>query len=55
MATPTFKFLCKSMPVGELVGEINATLLGNTIKDLIRHRNECAKSTKLVFEMDGYG
>jgi len=56
MATPTFKFFCKGRPIAELVGEVNETLLRNTIKDLIRHRNECvSKSTRLVFEIDGYG
>jgi thiol-disulfide isomerase/thioredoxin len=55
MATPTFKFFCKGMPVGELVGAVNETMLRNTIKDLIRHRSECiSKSTKLVYEIDGY-
>ena len=56
MGTPTFKFFCRGIPIGEIVGEVNATLLRNTIKDLIRHRNECAsKSTRLVYEIDGYG
>jgi hypothetical protein len=42
--------------VGELVGAINTTILRNTIKDLIRHRNECVnKSTRISYEMDGYG
>ena len=56
MGVPTFKFFCKNRPIGEIVGEVNATILRNTIKDFIRHRNECiSKSTKLVYEMDGYG
>jgi len=56
MGVPTFKFFCKHQPVGELVGAINTTLLRNTIKDLIRHRNECiGKSTRLTWELDGYG
>lgn len=55
MATPTFKFFCKGRPIGELVGSVNETLLRNTIKDLLRHRSECiSKSTKLVYEIDGY-
>jgi thioredoxin-like negative regulator of GroEL len=55
MGVPTFKFFCKGNPIGELVGAINATLLRNTIKDLIRHRNECySKSTKIAYEIDGY-
>ncbi|MCK5547576.1 MAG: thioredoxin family protein, partial [Thermoplasmata archaeon] len=56
MATPTFKFFCKGAPVGELVGDVNETLLRNTVKDMIRHRHECtSKSTRLVYELDGYG
>ena len=56
MGVPTFKFFCRQTPIGELVGAINTTLLRNTIKDLIRHRNECvAKSTKFRWELDGYG
>jgi thiol-disulfide isomerase/thioredoxin len=56
MATPTFKFFCKNGPIGELVGAIHATVLRNTIKDLIRHRTECVlKSTRISYEMNGYG
>lgn len=55
LGVPTFKFFCSGKTIGELVGSINSTLLRNTIKDLIRHKNECvAKSTPLVFEIDGY-
>jgi thiol-disulfide isomerase/thioredoxin len=55
LGVPTFKFICNGRPVGELVGSINATLLRNTIKDIIRHKNECiSKSTPLVYEIDGY-
>ncbi|UCE36977.1 MAG: thioredoxin [Thermoplasmata archaeon] len=56
MGVPTFKFFCKEKPIGEVVGTIPTTMLRNTIKDYIRHRLECAtKSTRLVYEMDGYG
>ena len=56
MGVPTFKFFCSKNPIGELVGAINRTILSNTIKDLIRHKTECvAKSTRLNWEMDGYG
>lgn len=56
LSVPTFKFFCKDKPIGELVGALHATVIRNTIKDLIKHKNECAsKSTKLAFEMDGYG
>lgn len=56
MGVPTFKFFCKEKPVGEIVGSINATILRNTIKDFIKHKTECAtKSTRISYEMDGYG
>jgi thioredoxin-like negative regulator of GroEL len=56
MGVPTFKFFCNNNPIGELVGAINRTILRNTIKDLIRHKNECiSKSTRITWEMDGYG
>ena len=56
MGTPTFKFFCGARPIGEIVGEINETILRNTVKDFVRHRNECAsRSTPIIYEMDGYG
>jgi thioredoxin 1 len=56
MGVPTIKFFCKGRPIGDIVGEVNATVLRNTIKDFIRHRTECiTKSTALWTEMDGYG
>ncbi len=56
MGVPTFKFFCQKRPIGEIVGEVNATILRNTIKDFIKHRTECiSKSTSLIYEMDGYG
>lgn len=56
MGVPTFKFLCKNKPIGEIVGSVNATMLRNTIKDYIRHKLECvSKSTPLLYELDGYG
>jgi len=56
MGVPTFKFFCKETPIGEIVGTVPTTMLRNTIKDYIRHRLECAtKSTRIVYEMDGYG
>jgi thiol-disulfide isomerase/thioredoxin len=55
MGVPTFKFFCKSKVIGEIVGAVNATILRNTIKDLIKHRDECVfKSTRISYEMDGY-
>jgi len=54
--TPTFKFFCRGRPIGDLVGEMNITLLRNSIKDFIRHRLECvSKSTPIATELDGYG
>jgi thiol-disulfide isomerase/thioredoxin len=54
--TPTFKFFCRGRPIGDIVGELNITLLRNSIKDFIRHRLECvSKSTPLATELDGYG
>jgi thioredoxin 1 len=56
MGTPTFKFFCKGEPVGEIVGAVNAVIIKNQIKEYMRHRRECrSKTTKMVFEMDGYG
>jgi thioredoxin 1 len=56
MGVPTIKFFCRGRPIGGIVGEVNATVLRNTIKDFIRHRVECvSKSTSLWTEMDGYG
>lgn len=56
MGVPTFKFLCNDRPIGEIVGSVHATMLRNTIKDMVRHRTECiSNSTRLTFEMDGYG
>ena len=56
MGVPTFKFYCKEKPIGELVGSVNTTLLRNTIKDLIKHKNECvSKTTPITYEIDGYG
>lgn len=56
MGVPTFKFLCQDRPIGEIVGSVHATMLRNTIKDMVRHRIECiSKSTRLTFELDGYG
>jgi thioredoxin-like negative regulator of GroEL len=55
MGTPTFKFFCAGRAIGEIVGAINATILRNTIKDMVRHKNECiTKSTPINYEMDGY-
>lgn len=54
MGVPAFKFFCDGKELGGIVGMTNATALGNTVKDFIRHGATC-KSTSLVLEMDGYG
>jgi thioredoxin 1 len=56
MGVPTIKFFCRGRPIGDIVGEVNSTVLRNTIKDFIRHRLECVStSTALGPEIDGYG
>ena len=55
MSTPTIKFFCSSRPISEMVGETNYTILANTVKDLIKYRNECvASSTAIRYDIDGY-
>jgi thiol-disulfide isomerase/thioredoxin len=54
--TPTFKMFCRDKFLGEIVGETNATVLRNTIKDLIRHQVPCSvRAPRMTFELDGYG
>jgi thioredoxin 1 len=56
IGTPTFKLFCRDRLLGEIVGETNATVLRNTIKDAIRHQVRCAaKARKFSYEIDGYG
>jgi len=56
MGVPTFKFFCQGRSIGELVGALPATILRNTIKDLVKRRSECiSKSTPVSYEIDGYG
>lgn len=56
MGVPTFKFFCGGRPIAEDVGAQHATMLRNTIKDLVKRRTECiGKSTPISYEMDGYG
>jgi thioredoxin 1 len=55
MSTPTIKFFCSSRPISEMVGETNTTILANTVKDLIKYKNECvASSTAIRYDIDGY-
>ncbi len=54
MGVPTFKFFCGKEIMREFQGEMNHTILKNTIKDLIKHMSQCKTRSK-VFEIDGYG
>ncbi len=53
--TPTFVYFCKGEKVGGAIGYINATVLRNTVKDLIRHSASCPQAKRISYEMDGYG
>ncbi|HUT27697.1 MAG TPA: thioredoxin family protein [Methanomassiliicoccales archaeon] len=53
--TPTFLFFCKGQKVGGTIGYVNATVLRNTVKDLIRHSISCPPGKRPSYEMDGYG
>lgn len=55
LATPTFKFFCGSRFLGEIVGDTNATIMRNTVRDLIRHKSCPSGSRNVSYEMDGYG
>jgi thioredoxin 1 len=56
VATPTFMFFCRERQIGAVAGMVNQTGLRNTIKDAIRHKEECAShSKKIIYELDGYG
>ena len=56
VGTPTFKLFCRDKFLGEIVGETNATVLRNTIKDMIRHQVPCStRVPRMTFELDGYG
>ncbi|OPY31949.1 MAG: thioredoxin 2 [Methanomassiliicoccales archaeon PtaU1.Bin124] len=52
--TPTFMIFCKEGKVGEIIGLTSATMLRNTIRDLIKYQVGCPR-TKMNYEMDGYG
>ncbi|MCU0798597.1 MAG: thioredoxin family protein [Candidatus Thermoplasmatota archaeon] len=54
-SVPTFKFLCRGRPVGEIVGAVNETLLRNTIVDMAQNRAKCVNSaTVLSYDLTGY-
>jgi len=55
MSVPTVMFFCKGRPAGSVVGAINETLLRNSIRDALAHREECVtRSTPISYDMDGY-
>ena len=53
--TPSFVYFCGGERVGGSIGYINATVLRNTVKDLIRHSASCPPGKRISYEMDGYG
>ena len=52
-SVPTIRFYCDSNQLGELRGEINETMLRNSIKDYQKYNKSCSKTTSLR-ELDGY-
>ncbi len=55
MSVPTFMFFCRGRPIGSIVGALNETLLRNSIRDALSHREECVtRSTPISYDMDGY-
>lgn len=56
MGVPAFKFFCQGRTIAEDVGAMHATLLRNTVKDLVRRSSACISgSTPISYEIDGYG
>lgn len=54
-SVPTFKFFCHRKPIGEIVGNVNKTILKNTIVDFAQWRMRCATgSTPMSYDMTGY-
>lgn len=53
--TPSFIYFCKGQKVGGNIGYINATVLRNTVKDILRHSATCPTARRISYEMDGYG
>lgn len=52
-SVPTIIFYCESKRLGKMRGEINETLLKNTIKDYQKYRKSCSKTTS-IYQLDGY-
>ena len=53
-ATPTFQIFCRDGKKGEIIGLTSATILRNTIKDVIKYQVTCGRK-HMTFEIDGYG
>jgi thioredoxin 1 len=53
--TPSFVYFCKGQQVGGNIGYINATVLRNTVKDIMKHTASCPTTKRISYEMDGYG
>ena len=52
-SVPTIRFYCDSNQLGEMRGEINETMLKNSIKDYQKYGENCSKTTP-IRELDGY-
>lgn len=52
-SVPTIRFYCDSNQLGEMRGEINETMLKNSIKDYQKYGKSCSKTTP-IRELDGY-
>jgi len=53
LMTPTFKLFCGQRFLGEIVGSTNATVIRNTVRDVIR-RSCASAGGKISYEPDGY-
>jgi len=55
MVTPTIQLFCGQRFLGEIVGDTNATIIRNTVRDVIRHRSYPSPGGRIDYEPDGYG
>lgn len=55
MVTPTIMLFCGRRYLGELVGDANATIIRNTVRDAIRRRSCHSPGGRIDYEPDGYG
>ncbi|QLH74061.1 MAG: thioredoxin fold domain-containing protein [Methanomassiliicoccales archaeon] len=53
--TPTFMIFCKEGKLSEIVGMTSATMLRNTIRDVVRYRTSCRAKGRINYDIDGYG